>query len=152
MTAYKLTQGKRGRDGTGLSLFAWSNMRSTSSGDATGTLRYLDTWGARRRASANNASGASRTYQTAPRNGTLKSLYCCHQNTTAPVAITYTVYVNGVATAITVTIPAASVAVVGDTTHTASVTMGDRVQLISSNGSATGSNQTFYPQGTVVLF
>jgi hypothetical protein len=74
-----------------------------------------------------------------------------HQNSACPVDMTYVVYVNGSSTALTVTVLAGSIAVSIDSTHTVAVSQGDRIQLVSSNGSATGSNTVYYPQGTVSL-
>lgn len=72
--------------------------------------------------------------------GTLRNLIVRH-NTAAGNGnnVVYTVYVNGVATAITVTLATAAVGQATDVTHTVAVVVGDRVSLARANASAIGS-------------
>ena len=65
-----------------------------------------------------------------PLTGTLKNLRVrAGLNTETTGSTVFTILVNGVATALTVSIPASSTSVVSDTTHTVAVTAGDRITL-----------------------
>jgi hypothetical protein len=74
----------------------------------------------------------------APRAGTLRNLYIEHNNPGGTGAtITYTVYVNGLATAITTGV-ASTAAGGADTTNTATVAAGDRIRIVVTKAAAAG--------------
>ena len=75
-----------------------------------------------------------------PRAGTLQNLFVRHNASAGNgVPVTYTVFVNGVATPLAVTVPTMFVGEVGDTVDSVVVAQGDRVTIeISKPGSIGG--------------
>jgi hypothetical protein len=84
------------------------------------------------------ASGTSFVDVRIPRAGTLRNLYVQHNNPGGTGAvITYTVFVNGIATAITVGV-ASTTAQGADTTNSVVVAAGDRVRIVVTKVAAAG--------------
>jgi hypothetical protein len=74
-----------------------------------------------------------------PRAGTLRNLYVLHNNPGGTGAvITYTVYVNGVATAITVGV-ASTAATGADTVNSVAVVAGDRIRIEATKVAVAGA-------------
>jgi hypothetical protein len=74
-----------------------------------------------------------------PRAGTLRNLYVEHNNPGGTGAtITYTVYVNGAPTAITVGL-ASTAAQAADTTNSVAVSAGDRVRIVVTKAAVAGA-------------
>lgn len=149
MTAFTLSPGNPGIDGTGLSLLSWRNSRSCNSGDTAGvTLRYLAKWGGLATTNASTVGTASNSWIRAPRAGTLRDMLAKFL-VTPPVATTFTVLINGVATALTVTV--SGTAAVLDQVHTVALAQNDYVQVQSSFASGTAANTTTNPQVIMTL-
>jgi len=73
-----------------------------------------------------------------PRAGTLRNLYVEHNDPGGTGAtITYTVFVNGVGTAITIGL-ASTAAQAADTVNTVAVSAGDRVRIVVTKGAVAG--------------
>jgi hypothetical protein len=75
----------------------------------------------------------------APRSGTLRNLFVRHNVSGGNGNnVTYTVTVNGVATAITVMLATGAVGQASDTTHTLAISAGDRIGLMVVKAASIG--------------
>lgn len=85
------------------------------------------------------ASGTAPIDVRMPRAGTLRNLYIQHNNPGGSGAtITYTVFVNGLATTITAGL-ASTASQASDTTNSVVVAAGDRVRIVVTKGAVAGS-------------
>lgn len=148
MSAYTLVPGATGPDGTGLSLLTWRNVLALNSGDTAGVPRYLEVYGARVANAGPSSISGGRVPFKSPRAGTLRD-FCCKFSLAPAVSTQFLVYVNGVATGITVT--ASGTTPVFDATHTAAVVQGDLVQVGASFTTGTPSNTSTIPQAIITL-
>jgi hypothetical protein len=126
------TQVTTGAAGGATAVMYWGN---SSVANSTAT-RVLDPGYENRIAPL--ASGTSFVDVRVPRAGTLRNLYVQHNNPGGTGAvITYTVFVNGVATAITVGV-ASTTAQGADTVNSVVVAAGDRVRIVVTKVAVAG--------------
>jgi hypothetical protein len=149
VTAFNLSPGNPGIDGTGLSLLSWRNLRVCQTGDTAGvTVRYMTKWGGAATSIASTVSAASNSWIRAPRAGTLRDVLAKFL-VAPPVTTTFTVLVNGVATSLAVNVSTNANSL--DQTHTASIVQNDYVQVQSSFASGTAASTTTNPQIIMTL-
>ena len=113
---------------------------NSSSGTCAGTATYYlsPVFG-------DSASGVSEYKQPAPFAGIIRDLYVIENTPHTTNTVTYTVRVNGVATAITCA-TASTVGTGSDTTHSATVVAGDYISV-----SMTANSQTVDPSNVIVV-
>jgi hypothetical protein len=80
--------------------------------------------------------------EPAPRAGTLRNLFVRHNSAGGGVGntITYTVLVNGVATAIVVVLATGAIGQASNLVSTVAVAQGDRISLSATHGVIAGSS------------
>jgi hypothetical protein len=119
---------------------AWGN---NSVGGTTST-RYLDPWGAQNQIAGTD--GTTNPRHVAVRAGTLRNLYARHGNPDGNGNdIVYTVRVNGIATALTVTL-ASTGSQASDTVNSVAVVAGDNVDVEITKAAGIGNS----PDGVTV--
>lgn len=148
MTAFTISYGTPGQNGSGQPFFAFFVLQPNIVGDPVPMTRYM-----RANGPANSSSGrpsgplqSEKAY--AGKTGVLRNLYIGY-GTASTADITFTVEVNGVSTTLTTTV-AAGATTGNDTSHTVAINAGDSI-VIRYSTSATDSSTRGIAVGVEVV-